>query len=177
MPSLTLPAAVDTGTILSTTGKGLAAVGQIAGGLSQADNARSVARQLVVNGGQAVAAGQRRAIGAARQADYVLSKARAGAAASGAGATDPSVLNIEAGIAQQGEYNALSALYEGQDAQRSALAQASAARADATSYATAGLLRGTGTILEGASSLYDRYGKPPTKPTQISAPDNIPRYG
>lgn len=167
MPSLTLPATVDTGTILSTAGKGLAAVGQITGGFSQANNARNVAAQLVSNGGQAVAAGQRRAIGATRQADYVLSKARAGAAASGAGATDPSVLNVEAGIAQQGEYNALSALYEGQDAQRTAQNQASDARADATSYATAGLLRGTGTILEGASSLYDRYGRQPVKPTPV----------
>lgn len=177
MPSLTLPAAVDNGTILSTVGKGVAALGQITSGFSQASNARSVAHQLVQNGGQAVAAGQRRAINATRQADYVLSKARAGAAASGAGATDPSILNIEAGIAQQGEYNALSALYEGRDTQRQALAQAEATRADASSYATAGLLRGTGTILEGASSLYDRYGRQPASLTPIAPPNNIPRYG
>ena len=48
------------------------------------------------------------------QAKIATSSARARAAASGASASDPSVINIEAGIQSRGEYNALEALHSGE---------------------------------------------------------------
>jgi hypothetical protein len=49
-----------------------------------------------------------------RQTQFTLSRDQAISAASGGSATDPSVLNVEGQVAQQGDYNALAALYAGQ---------------------------------------------------------------
>lgn len=72
------------------------------------------ARQLNIAAGQERAASQRSAEEELRRADLVGSRARAVAAASGAGASgDPTVENILTGIAAEGEYRAMTALYEG----------------------------------------------------------------
>lgn len=59
------------------------------------------------------AVGQRAAITQDRKTQLAISRARALGAASGTDAASPTQVDIEGGLAQQGGYNALSALYEG----------------------------------------------------------------
>lgn len=145
---------------LMTAATVLSAGSQISSGIQTNRAAQYEAGALRQAGGEAVAASQRAAYGERRQKDLALSRAQAVAAASGAGATDKGVLDIMAGIEAQGEYNAMSALYEGQAAK-----QNYETYADLTSYAgkqarMAGFLKGTTTALAGGSSLYEKYGKP-----------------
>lgn len=74
------------------------------------------------------AAGQREAINKRTETDRVMSRQRALAAASGAGVVNPSILDIYSDTAKQGEYNAQTALYGGEDRARGQLSQATANR-------------------------------------------------
>jgi hypothetical protein len=76
------------------------------------------AQQMDQNAITSVAASQRVAYARGREADLMLSTLRARAAASGAGASDPTVLNLQAGLMGQKAYNLAAALYEGQDRAR-----------------------------------------------------------
>lgn len=82
------------------------------------------AAQLRVNAGQAQAGAQREAITADEQAKRIASRALAVAAASGGGASDPTVVNIIAGIAGEGAYRKALALYQGDERARALLQQA-----------------------------------------------------
>ncbi len=84
------------------------------------------ATQLRSNAGQQIAAGQ---IGAENQdlsTSYLVSKALARAAASGGGASDPTVINNIARISGEGKYRADVSRYEGDSAARSMNLQADA---------------------------------------------------
>lgn len=76
------------------------------------------ASQYLQNAGQAVAAGQRGAAEENRKARLVSSRAIALAAASGAGASDVSVVNLVSRIRGEGAYNAQTQLYQGEDQAR-----------------------------------------------------------
>lgn len=142
---------------LSVAGPLLSAGGSIIGANSQANELRLQANQLDEQAGTDRASSQRRAIEERRQARLAQSRALAVAAASG-GADDPSVVNAIAGIEGEGEYRALSALYEGETEARSKEAQAAANRRGAKDVKTAGALKAATSIIGMGSSLYDRYG-------------------
>ena len=98
MGAIALPLTLATTALGTIVGAG----GQLAAGRQQQqaeDYQATLARR---NALAAEATSQRQAIAERRQAQYLGSRVRALAAASGAGATDPTVLNIEAGIAGQG---------------------------------------------------------------------------
>lgn len=131
----------------------------------QAASEELAAQGAELQGKQAFASSQRKALNERRQAQLVSSRALAVAASSGAGASDPTVLDIQAGIQGQGEYNAMAALYEGHEANREAMMQAQQLRmgaandrSQASDTLTAGWLNAGSTILSGGSSLYDKYG-------------------
>lgn len=136
----------------------LSATGAISGGINANNAAKYNAAQTEMAGGQAMAASERKAYQERRQGGLVASRAQAVAAGSGAGATDPTVIDLVGGINSQADYNAMSALYEGQSAQRDANAQASMDRFDGSQAQTAGFLKGGATLLQGGSSFYDKYG-------------------
>lgn len=136
----------------------LSAGGQVAGGIAANNAAKYTAQQQEIAGSQGLAASQRTAFSETRRASLVGSRARAVAAASGAGATDPTVVNIEGDIAGQGEYNALSALYEGQEAKRTGDANAALTRFEGKQAKTAAFIGAGSTLLKGGTSLYDKYG-------------------
>lgn len=136
----------------------LSAGGSIMGGINADNAAKYTAQQQQIAGTQGLAASQRTAFSETRKAQLVGSRARAVAAASGAGATDPTVVNIEGDIAGQGEYNALSALYEGQEAKRTGDANAALTRFQGQQAKTAGFINAGSTLLKGGTSLYDKYG-------------------
>lgn len=120
--------------------------------------ARSQALQLEQSAGQDRATSQRAAIEQRRAARYLQSRAQALAAASGAGASDPTVTKIIGDIAGEGEYGALVAMYEGEDAARAKETAAKVARKTGSAMANASYLKAGTTLLSGASSWYDKYG-------------------
>jgi hypothetical protein len=148
---------------------------QVFGAISHLSYARQIqqagayqAEQLRVNAGQAQAAAQKDAEDVQRRTDLVTSRALAVAAAGGGGASDPSVVNTIAGIAQEGAYRKAVALYRGDEEARRMTMQAEATQYEAGSRAAAerntaiGGFIGAGTsLLKGAakqSSLLEKYG-------------------
>lgn len=117
------------GTGMSVFGNVFGAFGDINNGKVQKAEADYEAAQLRINAGQAQAAGQREAISADQQGKLVASRALALAAASGGGASDPTVVHLISGIAAEGAYRQALALYQG-DEQARALNM----KADATQY-------------------------------------------
>lgn len=110
---------------LNNVGSSIEAGGQITGALSHmefgqqaADAAVFQAEQLRQNAGQAQAASQRQAFDIDRQSQYIASTALAHAAASGGGASDPTVVNLIARNAGESAYRKAVALYQGEDKAR-----------------------------------------------------------
>ncbi len=136
----------------------LSATGAISGGIAQNQAAKYTAAQEVQAGNAAAATGQRKAFDERRQGNLISSRAQAVAAASGAGATDPTVLDIQGRIAGQTDYNAMSALYEGASAEQNYGKEAALTRFEGGQAETAGFLKGGATLLSGGASLYDKYG-------------------
>lgn len=98
------------------------------------------AQQYAVNAGQAIAASQRDAVEERRTSTLLESRARAVAAASGAGAHDPSVANIVGRIRGEGAYRAATMLYAGEDKARVLRLQAAAKRYEGLTIEEAGAL-------------------------------------
>lgn len=144
---------------LMVAGTAVSAGGSIIEANSKASELRFQAAQMDAQAGLKRATAQRSAMDEKRQARLAVSRGQAVAAASGGGASDPTVVNALAGISGEGEYRALTALYNGEEEAQSLEAQAAANRRGAKSVKTAGLLKAGGTILSAGSSLYDRFGK------------------
>ena len=139
-------------------GKVLKAGGSILGGFQADKVAKADAEQLRTQAGQERAASQREAMEERRQARLLASRGLAVAAASGGGADDPSVVNALADIEGEGEYRALTALYEGESEGRGLENQARARRAEGRNAKIAGLIGGAASLLDAGSSLKERYG-------------------
>lgn len=129
------------------------------------------AAQLQVNAGQALAASQRQAADINLATELTLSHAKAMAAASGAGATDPTVVHLVANLAGQGAYKAGIALYEGEDKARSLRMAASAENYQAALDIESGNLKGSAfdtqaksSLISGGGGLMSKYGFNSTKP-------------
>lgn len=156
------------GTGLEVFGRLYDAFGTLQGGLDDRKAAEFQAAQMKQNAGQALAASQRDAISAQQQSELVASRALAVAAASGGGASDPTVVKIMAGIAAEGSYRTAVSLYQGEEKARAMLNQAKAVEYQGdVSRQTAirgafGKFVGAGSAaIKGAArgqSLYERYG-------------------
>jgi hypothetical protein len=152
IPALGVIASIG-GTIMSMRGQ-----------QQQADYQEAVARNNAIalkqKANEDAAIGQRAAATESRKADLVQSRARSLGAASGTAVASPTQLNIEAGIAGQGDYNALSALYEGMSRSRASNQQADlelfkADRIDAARpiQTMSGLFSGASSLARGVSSM------------------------
>lgn len=142
---------------LVAAGAVLSAGSTILGAGSEAKQLKSEARQLEYNAGQRRASSQRQAIDERRDADLAASRALALAAASGGGADDPTVVNNIAKISGEGEYRALTALYNGDVEARQMEQDAIARRKEAKNVKRAGYLEAAGTIISAGSSLSGRF--------------------
>ena len=111
---------------LSAVGAGVSAISSIMGGFSQASAQRQaaaaqntedqyVAQQYNQQAGQARASDQRSYMDQQQRTTLLQEKAQAASAGSGATSTDPSVVNIEGDIGERGHYDALSAMYTGEE--------------------------------------------------------------
>lgn len=136
------------------------------------------AEQLEQDAGQSKAVSQRNAEEIGRQTKYINSTALARAAASGAGASDPTVQDVLARTAAEGGFRQATALYEGEAQARLDRMKAAALRfqgdtalVDAANAKRIATLGAGATALAGgvkAYSLYDKYFAGPKKTSTAS---------
>lgn len=133
-----------------------------------ANNANNAAKlqaaQDIQSAGEARASSQRAAAVEQRKSAYIQSRAQAIAASSGAGAQDPTVVNTIGDIAGEGEYRALTSLYEGNSRANAYLNDAVAANAKGQDASTGAVVSGLSSIASQGSSLYDKYGNTGAEP-------------
>jgi hypothetical protein len=164
-------AGTDWGQITNTTGTLLSAYGQWAQGRAakaEGESAEAAARieanQMRQRAKAAMRAGQQNALDEIEQGELAASRALALAAAGGGGASDPTIVNIISGIADEGarragihmrnareesssiRLNALSHEFGGQNAADMGRVQQAGARLGASV-----------TAMKGATTLYERY--------------------
>jgi hypothetical protein len=150
---------------LTAASTALSVGGTLSGASAQAKQLRGEADQLDAAAVADRASAQRTSIEQRRQARLLQSRALAVASASGGGASDPTVVNILARLSGEGEYRALTALYEGEEEARSKEMQARARRQEAKNVKKAALFSAGSKILETGSTLYNRYGPQPQRRT------------
>jgi hypothetical protein len=140
----------------------LAYIGMAIQAASKYQQGKSAKKQAFVQAGQIRATGERDAELKRKQARLLSSRGLAVAAASGAGASDPTVVNQLADIEAQGEYNALGTLYESEDAARDLEYSGKLADAEGRAGAFGSLLQAGGSAyantLTTGSSLRHKYG-------------------
>lgn len=151
-----VPSLATVGTAASVVGTGLQAKAAADDSAYKSDLAKTEAEALRQKSNEDLAIAQRQQITQQRRTDLALSRSRALAAGSGTDATSPDIVNTEGQIVQQGEYNALSALYEGQARSRSDLYQADIDLFRSKAIDRAAPLTIGGTILAGVSNFADR---------------------
>lgn len=161
---------------LSSAASGLDVFSHIFGGVSglqHGSDSRAAAEfqaaQLRQNAGQAQAAAQRDAFSVDQQSKLVASRALAVAAASGGGASDPTVVSLMAGIAGEGSYRSALALYQGDEKARAMNSAADTAEYEgklsegAARRSAFGKFLGAGAAsIKGAArgtSLFEKYGQ------------------
>jgi hypothetical protein len=147
-----IPLALTAASTLMQVGGGISAAN------SQAGQLRSEATQLDAMAGLDRASSQRASVEQRRNARLLQSRALAVAGASGGGISDPTVVNLLAKLEGEGEYRALTALYEGEEEARSKERQAVARRKEAGNVKKAALFTAAVKALEGGSTMYTRFG-------------------
>lgn len=151
-----LPAIAAVATLASA---GLAAMGSIQQGKSQQAALNFEAQQHERQAAEERAASQREAIEKRREAQLAQSRQVAIAGASGAGVVNPSILDIYGETAQEGEYNAQTALYGGESRARGQLDTAAANRFKGKAAVKGSIFEAGGHILSGVGSAAGkRYG-------------------
>lgn len=136
----------------------VSAVSQYNAGQEQKRQAGIIAQQQQEQGKREMASAILQSNEERKKTRYLKSKALARAAASGAGASDPTIENIMTGIDTEGEYNAMMALSNGSYLSTGRQRQASATLNEGAAAARAGTVGAVTTALNGASSWYDKYG-------------------
>ena len=137
---------------LAIGGSLLSAFGSLTEGRQMYAASQYQAKQMESNAGQAEAAGQRDAINQLRQSELMQSRALAVAGASGAGATDPTVLRLISGIAGEGALAAQTAMFNANEQARGMRNQASATRFEGKQAKSASKIKAISTVLSGAGS-------------------------
>lgn len=161
---------------LSAIMTGVSAGGQIASGFAKQGEANSEAAQLRQNANNTMGAAERQMFETNQQTVAVLSKARAEGAASGATATSPTMVTQNEGeITREGNYAALTDLYNGQSSANADIYQAKMTQFQGSQAATAGFFDAGKTIAgsQTAKTLFDKYsGTTPPWMTPISVTPN-----
>lgn len=146
--------------VLGAVASGIQAGSKVSSGtqmIEHGDDLRAAAEfqaaQLEQQAGSAVAAAQRRAWNEERATRYLASETLARAAASGGGASDPTVINLIAKQAEEGAYRRQVALYEGDDRARQLRLAAEARRYEGASQQASAKGAGRASIFGAGTSL------------------------
>ena len=143
---------------MGTTAGVMSVFGKVYQGQAQKASLQGAANQLNMEAGQAVASGIQRSIMERRKTAYVASNANAEIAAGGLTTTGTSAQAVVGQIKGQGEYNARTALYEGQERANELNYDASLRRNEAKAAATAGYLSAAGSVVSEGGDFYSKYG-------------------
>jgi len=127
----------------------IGAAGSIASGIAQKNAADYQAQQQEAQGKEEFAASQRDAVAKRREAQLLQSRQQALAAASGANATDPTIVRLMTTTAGQGEYNAQTALYTGEQRKIGLFDAAKATRMSGNASLLGSFFEGAGTLAKG----------------------------
>ena len=172
---------------LTLAGSFMSAKGSYAAGQASRDAAASAkaaadfqSAQLNQNAGQALAAAQREQFEQERQTRLVAGRALAVAAASGASASDPTVMTLISRTAAEGAYRGAIDIYQGEERARQMRMAAAAKRFEGDLGITSGDsrakaygLQGASALLSGAGSLFAKYGMGgPAAKTTVSSVDS-----
>lgn len=161
---------------LALIGGLIGAAGSVIGGISANNQAQAQASALKVQAGEERASSQREAITRTRQANLIMSRQQTVAAASGGGAGDPSVVNLMAGVGAQGQYEAGSAMYEGETKARGDEHQADITKMQGKQALFAGFINGAGSMINGFSTFSRYSGGMPTSFGSAAAPATASSY-
>lgn len=166
--------------VLSIAGNLNAGESAKAAGLQQQAEANNAARQMRVNAGQALAVAQRDAYEERRQGSLVQSRAMALLASSGGSVTDPTAIRLLASNAGETAYRSAVALYKGEDESRQLITQADATETSGKVAAETGRdvqksynFRAFGDLINGGSSLYEKYATQSPAPVRTATPRMI----
>ena len=136
----------------------MAVLGKVYQGQQQRVALQGAANQLNMEGGQARATGIQRGIMERRKTDYVASNANAEIASGGLATTGTSAQSVVGQIKGQGEYNARTALYEGQQRGNELDYDATLRRNEAKAAATASYFSAAGSAVSDGTDFYSKYG-------------------
>ena len=139
-------------------GVAMTAGSKVYGGIQQKQAMDYSAAQLNQEAGQSVASGIQGAISERRKAAYVASDARARTAAAGFTTTGTTAIANEGQITGEGEYRALTSLYQGNDRAQELNIRGQGMRNEGAAAQTAGYISAASTVMSGGTSFYDKYG-------------------
>lgn len=135
----------------------LNAYGRYRAGDSAKKAAKFEAAQLERQANERKAVSQRQAMEYDRQGRLQMSRALAVAAASGGGASDPTVMDVMGDIAGETNYLKMTALYEGEEQAKTLGMAAGLRRQEGDLAKEAGKIGAASSILSGATSMYSRF--------------------
>lgn len=138
----------------------IGAAGTIMEGNEARAGSKFEAAQLKAQADQEIGLAGEKAAEKAREAKLANSRNLAVAAASGAGAADPTVLQIMGDVEAQGIHNSLTEMFKGQTRRADLLSEANARKFAGKNAQTAGYLGAAGTLVEGISTGVGRMVKP-----------------
>lgn len=141
--------AAPSASTLSMISAGLGAAGTLYGGVQAQAGADFESRQLQAKGDEEKAISQREAAQARREKELTQSRIQAVAAASGGGVNDDSITAIMEGVEQQGDYNSMLALYQGDSSKNKMYASAANRKQEGKSALI-------GSVLSAGGSLYSK---------------------
>lgn len=133
-----------------TIGTALSAGSTIYGGVRGLTSANATAKELKRKGDNELAVAQREAMRRQRETQLVVSRQNAVAAASGAGATDPSVIATEAKTQQEGDYNSMLDMYNGMVSRADLYHEAATTKKE-------GVGKLLGSFMDAGSTIYSDY--------------------
>ncbi len=134
------------------------AFGKIKSGNAAKKQAFAEAKQMEDKAGLTRSISQREAIEERRESDLLQSRALAVAAASGGGASDPTVINIIADLEEEGLIRSLNAMASGETEARFLERQAGMRREEGKAARTAGRIGAVSSIVKTGESLATKYG-------------------
>lgn len=144
--------------VSAVAGGGLAAAGTIAAGNAAADAARQEQKQLNQMAAEERAVASRQKAAVDLRTRQLLSRGQAVAAASGAGATDPTVMEIMGGIVEEGEVGKAEAMRQGLEAGKGLEYKGRVGVAGAKTNKRLGYLTAGGQVLSGVGDAFSKYG-------------------
>ena len=146
--------------ILLIGGTILSVVGSVTQGIHQQALGKRQAELKEQQAGQERAQAQREAIEQRRLGRFVSSRIQAVSAASGAGALDPTIVNILGEVGSEVEIRALTALASGEQRALDLEFGAELDRAGGKGEAISSFFSAGGTLLEGGTSFFNKFGNP-----------------